>query len=168
MLKTKLPWIVLAAALIVCVIQMAMFGPKLPDPVASHFAANGQANGSISRTTFIIFTIGFQFGLAALLVGTAWLTGVLPTSMINIPNREYWLSDERRQESLDYQKRMLLWITAITTVFFVFVTQLVIHSNMYQQPMHMAVFWVVMGIYLVAIFAICGRMILRFQKIPLA
>ena len=85
----SLPWLIVAAALIGSILQAVFFWPHLPDEVASHFNAVGQADGWMSKTAFVAVTLLIQIGLAAMMLGFGWLIKVLPTSMINIPNREY-------------------------------------------------------------------------------
>ena len=71
-----------------------------PDQVASHFGADGQADGWMSRNGYIFFMATLMVGMSALLT---FVVGTLPRKYpqwTNVPNREYWLAEERRDESL--------------------------------------------------------------------
>jgi uncharacterized membrane protein len=71
----------------------------LPDSVATHFDASGQADGWMSRTFYTWFTLTFLIGLPALI---GYLVNTLPRCLpqwTNIPNREYWLAPKRRDAS---------------------------------------------------------------------
>jgi len=72
----------------------------LPDTIASHFNASGQADGWSSKSSF------FMLWALMIVVMNAWvpLTGPLirklPPSLVNIPNKNYWLSSPQRIEQL--------------------------------------------------------------------
>ena len=75
---------------------------SLPDTVATHFGSGNQASGWMSRQGYLLFTLGFMIGISTL-VSVA--VGTLPRKYpqwTNVPNRDYWLSAERRDESLRY------------------------------------------------------------------
>jgi hypothetical protein len=73
---------------------------SLPERVASHFARGGQANGWMPREAYVSFILGaavvVPFVLVALL---AWLPHAFPRA-VNLPNRAYWLAEERRDATL--------------------------------------------------------------------
>lgn len=73
---------------------------NLPERVASHFARGGQANGWMPREAYVAFILGaavlIPFVLVALL---AWLPHAFPRA-VNLPNRAYWLAEERRDATL--------------------------------------------------------------------
>lgn len=73
---------------------------NLPERVASHFARGGQANGWMPREAYVAFILGaavlIPFFLVALL---AWLPLAFPRA-VNLPNRVYWLAEERRDATL--------------------------------------------------------------------
>ncbi len=74
----------------------------LPDRVATHFGAGNLANGWMSRNFYLLFMLSFMIGISAFV---SFVVGTLPRKFpqwTNVPNRDYWLSAERRDESLDY------------------------------------------------------------------
>ena len=163
----KLAYLIIASALIVTVIQAMYYAPKLPDKMASHFGQGGNPDGWMSKTTFLAFMIGMQFGLTAFLLGMGWVAGKLPISMVNIPNREYWLHEDRAADTLNYLAGMLAWITAATALLMVFVFQLSIQANLADETkLPMGPFLIILGGYLVVITAIVIRMVMRFRKVP--
>ena len=171
MSKQLFSYLVLAAALLATIAQAVIYYPQMPVDVASHFGANGAANGAangwMSKTAFVAMMVGLQFGMAAFLIGIGFLMSKLPTSMINIPNREYWLADERRQATLADNQTMLVWIAALTAVFLVFVFQLTINANLQQaQGINMVLFGVALVGYLLAIMLMVLRLYSKYGKVP--
>lgn len=74
----------------------------LPENVATHFGAGNQADGWMSRNGYLAFMLGSMIGVAALV---SFIVGTLPAKYpqwTNLPNRDYWLAPQRRDESLNY------------------------------------------------------------------
>jgi uncharacterized membrane protein len=74
----------------------------LPETVATHFGAGNQANGWMSRDFYLLFMLSFMIGISSFV---SLAVGTLPRKFpqwTNVPNRDYWLSVERRDESLKY------------------------------------------------------------------
>ena len=72
-----------------------------PDVMASHFNVQGNPDNFVPKLEFF----GFQAKTVAvvLIAGLVIqiLTLMMPAQWINMPNREYWLAPERRQDTLD-------------------------------------------------------------------
>lgn len=72
----------------------------LPEQVAIHFAWGGAADGWSPRLDSVLLTLG----LDTLLFLTFWLSPALlrraPANWVNLPNRTYWLSPERREATI--------------------------------------------------------------------
>jgi uncharacterized membrane protein len=91
----------LAAAVLLGLLEALHFRPHLPEWMATHFDATGRVDGWGARDRFLL---GFAL-LPVLLVGVA--AGVrpllrrLPDSLINMPNKDYWLAPERRERTFE-------------------------------------------------------------------
>lgn len=72
----------------------------LPDRVAMHFDLNGTPNGWGSVERHVALMIGLQTFMLLLIDVLPWIVRKVPSEMINIPNREYWLASERREETV--------------------------------------------------------------------
>ena len=73
----------------------------LPPVVASHFGPGGTADGFMGKGAYTAFMLAFVVVVPALVAGSTLLVGVLPTTLINLPHREYWLATQRRAATLD-------------------------------------------------------------------
>lgn len=74
----------------------------LPSTVATHFGADNRASGWMTRHGYVLFMLSFLIGVPAFI---SFVVAVLPRRYprwTNVPNREYWLSAARRDESLSY------------------------------------------------------------------
>ena len=154
-------------AIVLTVVQLVVYGGQLPDTVASHFDGNGTANGWMSRGAFLGLCIGTQFGMSALIALIAWTLPRIPVSLLNIPNREYWLDETRRESTLRINQNMLLLIGGMTAMLLVVVFQMTIVANLQPTPnLSGPAIWITLVVYLVAVFSICGWLMWRFGRIP--
>ena len=97
--------------------QIFIMGPDLPNQVASHFDANGVANGWSSKSGFLWMHLLLQSGTAGFMLGIAYLSPWIPDALWNLPHKEYWLHPDRRTESLRTTKSLLVFIAGTTGVF---------------------------------------------------
>ncbi len=106
----------------------------LPDPMASHFDAAGQSNGSMPRSFYIGLMLFLTVILPTLLVYVPVLAFRIPGARIHLPYRAYWLAPERREETIAYIHRQSLRLSAVLIVFLCYVQVLVIKANTQLPP----------------------------------
>ena len=95
--STQLPCLVFLA---IAVVAWGYSYDQMPPRRASHFNAAGAPNGWMTKNQF--------FTLNVILIAVAAFSGLfpahkiaqVPTSKINLPNKEYWLDPTRREEIL--------------------------------------------------------------------
>jgi len=152
--------------LVAVVLQFLYYYPQLPQTVASHFDAAGRPNGWSSKEAF--------FGLYAFMVALQVLIfrvlppqlGRLPSRLFSLPNRDYWLAPERRQETLGYFTASMAWFGFASILFAVITIQLVIEANLAQAPLNSAMMWVLLAAFLLFVFVWVARLLLRFARKP--
>ncbi len=109
-------------------------GATLPDVVGTHFGPSGAANGFMSRAVYVRFMLGFVVLLPLalnLLIGRVLR---LPSTRINIPHREYWLSPERRGETVERLQRHMKFFGGLLAVFLCYVHWQVVQANTRTPP----------------------------------
>lgn len=104
------------AALLANIAQGLIYFLQLPDPVAAHFNAAGVVNSWMSRRAFVGFKLGVSFFVAIMVLLPAIALRKTPDAKINLPNKEYWLAPERREETFHYFEAFFLWFGAATQV----------------------------------------------------
>ncbi len=107
---------------------------SLPPVVASHFGPGGGADGFMPRDVYRIFMLAMTLGLPLLLRALSSLVRLLPTHLINLPNREYWLAPERQGETVAYMERQGAGFGMLAAVFLCFVHWLVVIANGEPTP----------------------------------
>ena len=112
MRKTAVPLFILL--LLLCIAQVTYYYPLLPDRVASHFGASGRPDAWSSKESFVkIYFIVIAF-IAVLFPGIGLMLRKAPTDLMNLPNKGYWLSPERKEETVDVLSRQFLWFGSAT------------------------------------------------------
>lgn len=92
----------LVVVLVIAAGFIMLSGQSLPPVVASHFAAGGNANGFMPRNAYIGLMLFVAVGVPFLLALTHSSLRFIPPHRINLPNRDYWLSPERTDETFAF------------------------------------------------------------------
>ena len=128
------PGIIQLGLVMVAALQTIYYYSKLPARIASHFGAGGVADGwSSTSSLFLTYWIVLALVLAMSFAIPA-LIGVLPRSLINLPNKDYWLSDEMYPRTIDYFRAHFRWFGALLLLFLVLVFQMIFQANLSQHP----------------------------------
>lgn len=149
--------------LVVCVSQIALWFNDLPEQVPSHFDGNGQVDGHMNRVAFcstmglmnLVFLIGFP------LLGL--LTKYIPDSLVNMPNKDYWLAPNRRDNSMRTMTDFLTAIGWMTSWLFIGIFQMSALVAVKARETINPEFYLVMGIYLVVIVAMVVFLHFKFR-----
>jgi uncharacterized membrane protein len=143
--------------------QTLYYYPQLPPVVASHFDGAGRPNGWSSRVSFFMIYWGISGLMVFAFYGLPVLLRRLPVSLINVPNREYWLAPERRAESLDALAGQMHWFGNAALILIVITFQLAIRANLGWEFQSGAM-WVVLLGFLTFVGAWISRLYRRFAK----
>jgi uncharacterized membrane protein len=87
--------------IVICIIETARLWSLSPAQMAAHFNIEGNPDRFVSRAEFFWFEIQTMLIVLGVSVVPQLLFLVLPASLINLPNREYWLAEEHREETLN-------------------------------------------------------------------
>lgn len=136
MKSLRTPTTILALLYACCMGCWAWSAPQLPETVATHFNAHGEPNGWMSRSANQMFMllVGLCFPLLIVLLCCA--TRFMPSGLVNIPHRDYWLAPERRRETSDYLVRHSLWLACLAVCFVIGIQFSIVHANN-QNPPHL-------------------------------
>lgn len=149
-------WAIALLAVVAIARVLEVWG-ELPRTMASHFGPSGKADGFMAREGFFVF-MGVIWLLAALL--PSLLVRFLPTTIINMPNRDYWLKPERREQTLRQLSDWLAWFSAGTSAFVLFALELTLQANLAQRELDNVSFLVGLALY----FAFTGWMLVRLNR----
>jgi hypothetical protein len=108
--------------------------------MASHFGPSGAPDAFMSRDGFV--TVMALVCVLPVLLGTALpaLIRKMPNAVINMPNKDYWLSPERRERSLSRLSLWLKWLAVPIAALLVLVVDLTLRANLARTGLDMTVF----------------------------
>jgi uncharacterized membrane protein len=154
---------ILAAGILQCLHDF----PLLPERVASHFGASGNANGWMTKSQFLIT---YAVVIVPALVLEFRMTRRIDRAAnkrLNLPNKEYWLAPERRAETLAYLERFFAWYGCALLALEVLAMGLAMRAN-FQSPPALPTGPIVLAIVAFVLFNIASIAAVRrrFSKLP--
>ena len=97
----KKAYLFLAAAFLLGVFEGILFRPLLPDPMAIHFDVAGRVDGWGARDRFLLDFAAAPVVLVLLFGALRLILPRVPASLINLPNKDYWLAPVRRAQTFE-------------------------------------------------------------------
>jgi len=95
------------------------------------------------------------------------IIAAMPVSMINLPHKEFWLSPQRRDDTLAYIRVWTAWLGCALLAFLLFVMELVYRANLHTPPqLNMAAFVPALLAFVAFDTVAIVRLLLHFAKIP--
>ncbi len=161
-MRVVFPLLVAASALFVW-----LTSGSLPPIVASHFGASGAANGFMTRAVYLGFMLPVVVLVPVLLAASGQLARLLPASLINLPNRDYWLAPERKAETAAALGRLSTFPACLVLVFLCFVHWQVVQANISATRQLASIpFWAGLVVFAVALGGWLIALYRRFGRIP--
>ena len=161
--STKTGYLILAGLMLLGVFQHAWYWPQLPERVATHFGIDGKPNDWMSRSTSTVVFLALQLGVPVFLLAMTSLAARMPVSMVNIPNREYWLHAERRTATMAHLSLMMTWIAVLTSLFMTVIGHLTFIANKTGDGLNRPLFLSALVTFLIVVFTIAGRSMWYFR-----
>ena len=149
------------------VLLMQHYYPLIPDPMASHFDGAGRPNGYQSRDGFFLLSGAMLLLVVALFGGIGLLFRVMPTRWYNLPNRDYWLSLERRVSTIDFMTRQIEWFGIGTLILVMCVLWIAMEANLTpDRTIDSTKMWWLLGAYLTFGTVWLVRFVRTFRRSP--
>jgi uncharacterized membrane protein len=114
----------LLGLVLVSLVEAARQWNSAPARVPSHFDAAGLPNAWSSRDEFFLIQVGVTLLVAALFIGMPAILKSTPASLINLPNKSYWLAPARREETMDRLASSFEVFACATMLFLILVFEL--------------------------------------------
>ena len=160
----RTPLLVLLALIVVAATQFASHYPELPQTIAVHFDAEGRANGWSDKGTFLITYGAVEAAILLAALALSLFGDRIPARNLNIPNPEYWLTPERRRETLRYTWTRVVWLEAATLAFLIAIAEIIFRANRGAGPPTLTRdFFIVLVAFVVAIIWQSVSMMLKFR-----
>lgn len=158
----KFFWFLVVAA----VLHMIYYYPLLPDRMASHFDACGRPNGWSDKIAFFLIYASVVFLMSAIQIMTRRSLAKTPASLINLPNKDYWLAPERRAESMAILERYMTGFWSATFIFLICTIDLAFGVNLGRSHVLGKWFFVLLAAFILFTLAWTVSLIRRFLRKP--
>ncbi|MEM9291661.1 MAG: DUF1648 domain-containing protein [Acidobacteriota bacterium] len=128
--------------------QAVYYYPQLPEQVATHFGVDGVADDWSSKNAFFVGE-----GVAVVLMMLTFLVmprflRLMPDSLVNLPNKAYWLAPSRREATLQKMEDGMIWCGVATLGLMLVIFQWAIQANL-QPPQQIPAgsLWLLLAAY---------------------
>jgi len=161
--RSSLP--TLFVVLVVAAGFILVSGQSLPPIVASHFAADGRANGFMPRNGYLGLMLFIVVGVPLLLALVHRLVRLVPPHLVNLPNRDYWLVPEQITETFTFLHNHGIYFSVLLAAFLCFIHWLVVGANKLQPPHFSASLFVTgLVLFLLAVTIWVGGLFVHFRR----
>lgn len=143
--------------------QIFYYYPNLPEIVATHFDGKGQANGFMTKQNFVIFEFVFLLLIIGEFALLPYLIEKMPDSLLNLPNKAYWLAEERRAETFMKIRRYFQWFSILLLTLFIAVNQMVFRANLIRENLPSVVMWLILIVFFVFVIFWLIKFISQFR-----
>jgi uncharacterized membrane protein len=164
---TRVPKTLFFAIVAAGILQCFHDYPLLPNRLASHFAASGNANGWMTKSQFLLtYAVVILPALALEFWVPRGIAG-RPDNRLRLPNKEFWLAPDRRAETFAYFGNFFAWYGCAFLLLEVFAMGLAMRAN-FQSPPRLPTGPIVSAIVVFVFFNLAWviAMFRRFSKPP--
>lgn len=148
-----------------CIVHDLYYYPQLPDWVACRFGASGRPNDWSSKLSLIRVYLLVVILCAVTFLGVGYAMSRIPISWFRLPNKDYWLAPQRRQETVDSLFNNLLWFGSATLAFVFYYFHQIIRVNLGKTEA-LEHTWLIIGAYSIIMIAWSIVEVLKYDKIP--
>lgn len=166
-MNSRLPKLLFVALAAYAAIHFSSYYSELPDVVASHFDARGVANGWQTKSAFFGVFVGVSVLATIIGFGIPLIISAAPTPLINVPNKLYWFSPERREESLQFLSVYFAWFGCAVFLVLILTFDYAIQSNLDpDHPPDVSRLWYILVGFVVFVIVWTIRLFRRFARPP--
>jgi uncharacterized membrane protein len=134
--KVRVPQAVFVLLVFLGFLQARNFAAAMPGVMATHFGASGAPNGWQSKGQFFFLEIVLLCVCLFIGFGVPYIISKAPPSLVNLPNKEFWLDPVRRDHTLAVFRIQMAWFACALMTFLIVVNQLVFNANQ-SVPHHL-------------------------------
>jgi uncharacterized membrane protein len=164
MKPSKFPLYVWLGALPFFVANIWLGTRNLPDLIATHFDAAGQADGWISRDAHRMSFIVLGLGMSAFIIGLCFAIRWFPAAKLNVPNKAFWQKPAHRPVALSFLFHHAFWLGTLSFAFLVAVNYFIVAANQTASTLATRGLQITSGVFIIGVIAWSFLLVRFFQK----
>ena len=132
------------------IIQSLYYFNRLPEKVAIHFGKAGFPDSWASNEANLAISVSLFVLLVVLFIIIPLVLKIFPVRFISLPNKEYWLAEERKKTTIEQMSNFLNLFGTALMFFFLILGYLGFEANM-RNPvvLNENTIWSVTGCFLI-------------------
>jgi uncharacterized membrane protein len=132
-MDARLPKLLFVLMVVFAAVYFSSVYGKLPEVVATHFAASGRANGWQEKSGFLAGFVMLNVIPALLVFGVPAIVRALPPELVNVPNKQYWMSGERAGDTQAFLAGWFAWFGCAVYCMILYVFHYVMQFNLHPE-----------------------------------
>ena len=124
----KLVFVIMAAA---AAVYFSSSYAKLPETVATHFSRNGTPGNWQPKSVLMWTLVAATVVPAVLIFGVPAIVRALPVAVVNVPNKDYWLSGDRAEQTQEFLAGWFGWFGCVVFLLMLYVFNFVVLWNLH-------------------------------------
>lgn len=145
----RIPRVILYFLIGVFAAHFIFYYPNLPEVMATHFNAAGEPDGWMSKQNSLIFEVVLLFIIISEFTFLPLLIEKMPDTLINLPNKEFWLAAERRAETFDVMRAFFEWFAVALLTLLIVVNHFIFTANLKRENLPASAMWLIVGTFLI-------------------
>ncbi|MFZ5947407.1 MAG: DUF1648 domain-containing protein [Stygiobacter sp.] len=164
MFNEKLAKSLFLIVLLISLLLPIYFYDQLPERIASHFNFRNEADGWMNKSSYLFLHYGLIFFFVAIFSGLGYLMPRFPASLINIPNKNYWLNDKRKNFTFTAIRALLFYLNSLCLLLFIVIDYLVYKANISGTNKLWSFSWFIIVAFLIATGYLTIKLIIFFNN----
>jgi hypothetical protein len=107
---------------------------RLPAEIAVHFGANGRGDSLGGSEFYLFLNTGLHVSLTMLFLLIPKYLHKMPPSLLNLPNKSYWLKTENLEEARRLLNRLMSMFGASVNLYLILAGYLSYRANLVTPP----------------------------------
>jgi len=166
-MDSRLPRLLFVGLAAYAAFHFSSYYSQLPDVVASHFNGRGVPNGWQTKSAFFMVFAGVSALAAVIGFVIPRIISAMPPQLINLPNKQYWLSPERLAETQAFLNNYFAWFGCAVFLVIILTFDYAIQSNLHPQNRpDVSRMWYILAGFLAFVVVWIIRIMTKFLRPP--
>ena len=164
-MDSRLPGLLFVGLAAYATVHFSSYYSQLPDVVASHFNGRGVPNGWQTKSAFFMVFAGVSALAAVIGFVIPRIISAMPQQLINLSNKQYWLSPERLAETQAFLNNYFAWFGCAVFLVIILTFDYAIQSNLHPQNRpDVSRMWYILAGFLAFVVVWIIRMMAKFLR----